>query len=281
MKKNKLQYLFILHFFIACKFTAPLVQHTPTLVQMATPTQKANFGVGANYTTGKDAYSKINIINPVNYRQNINGLQLQGYYAITDKIALNATSNFSFEKNLNKNDSVSNRNFDTISSNTFNYNRKVTEVGVIFYKNILTKNLFGSIGIGAGLGKNKTNESLVTKNNTYTYNYNHNIIYPYIQPSLYYSDSLFMVHTAAKFSLVNFNNYTTNYTATDKTRRLLTTNSNLNSIMIDLNLGVAIFPRSLKGVGIQLQGSISINTNETFNSNYNLINAGIGIVYKK
>jgi hypothetical protein len=274
MKKYFLLYFFILSLIIhSCKIAAPLVQHTPTLANMATHTKEKELVGSVSYSTGKDFRNGLfSSNNDSAYNQAISGIQIQSSYSIKSNIALFANYMSSNEENKTS--------YVLPPNNKYNYKRNRAEIGISFFNKMDdSKKFYSSIGIGFGLGKSEANEYLnaaILPN----YFYNHNIISAYLQPTLYWVLTQLHIAIGMKMSFINFNNVITNYTSIEKTTRKLFTENSSNNFTVDYSLKFAYFLKQFPAIGLQYQAMLTSDLSRKFQSNHNGLNMGVGLCFK-
>ncbi len=259
---------------VSCRVVAPLVQHTPTLVNMASHT-KANELLGSIlYSTGKDFRNGIftNNNNDSTYSQTVKGIQLQSSFSLKNNIAIFANYMNSAEENKTS--------YIIPPNNKYTYKRNKLEIGVSFFNNMKdNKKFFSSLGVGIGLGKNNVNEFINTTTTPQNF-YKHNILSAHLQPSLYWILLNLHIAIGMRLSYINFNNLITNYTDIEKNKRKLFEGNCSNNFTIDYAAKLEYFLSQFPNVGLQYKLMITSDISRNFFSNYNGVNMGVGLCFK-
>jgi hypothetical protein len=252
--------------------TAEFIQHTPTLANTGQHTTKDQLHSKLLYTTGNSSSNDGGNSNENNPYESVNGIQAQVSYSISNSLALQSSFMHSSERGGSEKAGQ--------KKIVYRYNRNITEGGLAFYDNLnIQKTVFIELAGGAGVGTFKATEaiSLTTPGGRF---YNNNIFKLYLQPSLYYVSENICISGGAKFSAVNFNNITSNYTDEERIKRSITTGNSLHTTTADLFLKTDIFLSKLPWLGLHLQILHSTDLNKKFNYNQNDRNAGIGLSFR-
>ncbi|MBN8686291.1 MAG: hypothetical protein J0M10_04715 [Chitinophagales bacterium] len=269
--KQFLPAVLLVSFFTSCT-TANFIQHTPSLVQSGTHTEKGEFTGRALYSTGSSSSNTVENSTGASPYQQVRGFQAQGSYAVDDHFAVQGSFMHSGEKGGSTENGV--------KSIVYDYNRNVAEAGLAFYQALGDKsNFYFELGGGAGLGSYKAKElsSLLVPGGRY---YDHSVFKLYVQPSFYFISPNVHVQTGFKFASVNFNNIKSNYTSLEKQSRDLTLEPKLNTTVIDFFFRTDIYLPGLPWLGFSGQTQVSSELQKKFNTNINDNNYGIGVCFR-
>jgi hypothetical protein len=249
--------------------TAEFIQHTPTLANTGQHTGKNQLHGKVLYSTGSSTSNSNDNSSGNSPYQSVNGIQAQGSYSISSKLAIQSSYMHSSEKGGSEGSGQTNI--------VYNYKRNVTEAGLAFFDNLDKDNtFFVELSGGTGFGKFNASEvsSLLVPGGRY---YDHNVFKLYIQPSLYYASQNLCMSFGGKFSSIRFNNINTNYTSPERESRSITTGSSLRATTFDLFLKTDIYLNQLPWLGFNAQFLYSSDLKKSFNYNQNDWNAGFGL----
>ncbi len=254
--------------FLASCTTAEFIQYTPTLANSGMHTGKGEFTGRAMYSSGGSSANSYSNNQEQNPYELINGIQAQGSYSVAKNFALQGSFMNSAEKGGST--KAGNRNI------IYNYNRTMAEAGLSWFTPLdKRESLFFEIAGGAGFGKYKSTEvaSIIAPGGRF---YNHNVTEFFIQPSLYNTNGNFNAATGIKIAGINFNNFSTNYTGTERETRNITTAGKLNTSTIGIFSRIEVFTNKLPWLGFSLNGMYVFETGQRFTQNFNDFNGGIG-----
>jgi len=186
----------------------PRFAYSPTAHNVPVMTARNDSKLAFNYSTNADTRQSDDKYS----RNKSNGYDIQGAYAITDHIAVQGSY-------FSRNERTSSNEEDYFDSSVIKYNRSLFEFGAGYFTPIDRKGkvhfqLFG----GAGFGKFTINEN-GRDNNLLLYHrfHNTNVTKFYLEPAITFkSTEVFAASLSTRFSIIKFNNITTNYTQAEK-----------------------------------------------------------------
>lgn len=189
--------LLILSLFALASCSTPRYAYSPSAHNVPVLEKKGDGKLGAFYSTNLTADSRLNDY-PVTSRTR--GADVQGAYAITDNIAIQANYYNRWEKTTGGPDTVS-----------ITYHRNITELGLGYYMPLSAsrKNIFFQVFLGGGLGKFSFTDLRPTGSG---YFHDANVTKIYIQPGFVYrSKGSFSSAVSLRASIINFSKIKTNY----------------------------------------------------------------------
>lgn len=155
-------------------------------------------------------------------REKNEGLDIQGAYAISDRVALTGSYYYRTEQDFYPSSLTTQTvNFST---STVNYKRKLFDIGAGYFipldkKKEFVFNLYGGIGFGDFAIADKGTD---TNDDPYTRNYKANMVKWYLQPSLnFFPAKHIRIGCISKFSFVSYNTVSTDYTTAEQSYFLL------------------------------------------------------------
>ena len=208
-------------------------------------------------------------------KNNAGGFDLQGAYAITNHIAVQADY---FYRKENNSSSHNNADFDT---SNIRYKRSLFELGAGFFSPLDTKDkILFQFYAGAGFGKTTIGDNGIDQNFLpYSRYYNTNITKYYLEPSVTFrAKEIFAASVATRVSFLKYRNINTNYTLQERQ------DFNLDSLN---RFAIAFFEpafvgslgfNKVPGFRIEFQTGLSILWEEDF-IDYRPFNFSIGLVF--
>lgn len=190
-----------------------------------------------------------NISFNINESESTEGIEFQGAYGLTDKIALQF-----------------NADWVKSSDETSNGSGYLFEIGPGYYKNLSKKFVFETYGL-LGLGRLEYEE-----NNTNYQNINANFFRIGVQPSISFASKYFIASLSSRFSNLNYNSVNGNYYDVEY---LKANNSQwLFEPALTLQLG-------FENVKLQLQYQHSVNlTDPNFIQDFELFSIGLKVNFR-
>ncbi len=200
-------YLFVV-LLSALSFTSCIVSrtvHSQQSINQPMLAEKGDFEAGVHYSKSS------NFIDLFRSDRRLEGLELQGAYAITDHFAVMGSQSFRWENESFTSLQNKNNPFDT---SFVQYKRNITNMGVGYF----TKMNDGIIGLHfsmyAGLlfGQNNLAENGFLQSQAYTRFHQSNMLGFFAQPGIYALSDQLRFGFSANLSYINFRNVHTNFT---------------------------------------------------------------------
>ncbi len=209
---NKLTLLSCCIIFAALAMTGcytPRYVYSPSAHNVPLLAKKGDSKIGINYSSNLPG---TRTIDDQVFRGRSNGIDLQGAYAISKKFALQANYFSRTEKNGG--------NYSTtLDSAVIRYRRKLTELGAGYYTKLNPEsNLIFQLFAGIGFGNFTFTDNGKDPNQvSYSRFHRAGIAKFYIQPAFQYQNNKRIAAAlSSRFSVINFSNIETDYTAQEQ-----------------------------------------------------------------
>jgi len=194
--------------FIMASCNTPRFAYSPNAHNTPVFTEKNDSRLAVNYSTNADTRSS----NDKYSRNKSNGYDIQGAYAVTPSVAVQASF-------FSRNEKVSSNDQSFFDSSVIRYKRNLFEFGAGYFTPI-DKN--GKIHFQAygGIGFGKVNINDNGRDNTpalYSRYFDANITKFYIEPAITFkSREVFAASLSTRFSVIKFGSVKSNYTQSEK-----------------------------------------------------------------
>jgi hypothetical protein len=218
---------------------------------------------------------------PANGSTTSEGFDVQGAYAITDNLAVQASWYNRFEKSSFE-DVVSNNN---VSKYNLKYRRKMATVGVGYFNSISKSQMvWVQIFAGIGIGKFYMNEAgtnipATGSSTSYSNYFNTNVTKFYLQPAfIIKTKKQFETSFSNRISIVAFKNVNTNYTAAEQQLYKLDSVSYRPRVFWEPNMLFSFGNKKLPGLKWETQIGFSFLYSNLF-IDYRFFNFSTGFVF--
>ncbi|MEO8771708.1 MAG: hypothetical protein ABI402_16550 [Ferruginibacter sp.] len=204
------------------------------------------------------------------------GADLQGAYAITNNIAVQANYYLRSEKTNSTNGSY---NFE---NSLIKYKRNLFEVGAGYFTTFdKNDHLLFQVYAGAGLGKTKIKET-GTDYNQLPFNryYNTNLTKFFLEPSITFrtSKEIFAATITTRASVIRFRKIQTNYTYDEKQDFDLDSLDRYGVVFFEPSFVGSFGFNKLPGLRVEVQAGLSVLFQESF-IDYRPFNFSLGLVF--
>lgn len=245
--RNLLSSLLVLSIVIFASCSTPRYAYAPAAHNVPVLTAKGDGKIGAAYST---SISGDRIEDDETVNNSVNGIDVQGAYALSDHWALQAAHMQRWERTTGGVDSVN-----------IKYRRNLTELGVGYYFPMNSNlNAWFQVFGGGGFGKFNFTDSSVYGN----YFHESDVLKFYVQPGFYFrSKGSFSVSIAVRGSFIKFNSIKTNYPSSDLDNYRLNQMGNKVKFFLEPAVVSSFGFKNVPGLRIEFQGGLSLLTAET------------------
>ena len=243
----------ILWLTIFCTFSivgciSPKFVYAPSAANVPVITEKGESKLGAVYSSHNTNLR----------REKARGVDVQGAYALSNNLAIQAAYMYRGERRDNSAESTT--FFDKLK-----YERNLTELGLGYYTAINNeKNLYAQVFAGGGIGKFKFTDAGSEILGDVRF-HNADISKVYLQPAmLYFPAKKFSISGALRFSNIKYKNIQTNYTASELVDNNLKDLNNKNLLFWEPALGFNYRITSLPALSLEMQfGTVVLLSSNT------------------
>ena len=224
----------------------PRYAYTPSAHNVPMITEKGDGKIGASYST---SISGDRVINDEDVNNNVNGVDIQGAYAISNHWALQASHMQRWER--------TNTDYD---SSRVKYHKQLSEFGVGYYFPMNSnRNAWFQVFGGGGFGKFD-----FTDNSIYgSFIHQSDVLKFYVQPAFYFrTKGSFSIAVSVRGSVVKFNSVRTNYSEADLEDFNLTYLDDKAKFFLEPALVGSFGFKNVPGLRFEFQGGFSMLTAE-------------------
>ncbi len=271
MKKiSVLGFLSAMLIFSACY--TPRFANSPTAHNIPVLAEKNDSKFSVNYSTNADARSTEDKYS----RNRSNGFDIQGAYAITKSIGVQAAYFSRYERTHG-----GGNDDDFFDSSVIKYNRNLFEFGAGYFTPVDEKGkMLFQVFAGLGFGKfNFTDNGRDKSQLPYHRFHNADVTKYYLEPSLTFrSKETFAASLSARFSFVRFRNVQTNYKQAEKETYKLDSINRYTSVFFEPAFVNSYGFNKLPGLRIEYQLGLSLIMSRNI-MDYRRFNFSLGLVF--
>jgi hypothetical protein len=250
----------------------PRFAYSPTAHNVPVLAEKNDSKLAVNYSTNADSRSTNNQYT----RNRSNGIDVQGAYAITNHVGVQASYFTRTERTVSNQD-----NDNYFDSSVIRYNRNLFEFGAGYFTPIDDKGkVFFQVFGGLGFGKFKfTDNGKDQSQSIYSRHHDANIMKYYIEPSITFKPKpVIAASLSARFSIVNFKNINTDYTIDEKKELKLDSLNRYASVFFEPSFVNSYGFNKLPGLRIEYQLGLSMLASRQI-MDYRRFNFSIGLMF--
>lgn len=206
-----------------------------------------------------------------------NGLEVQGAYAITKHVAVQAGYSTRNEKTVDSNFSSSYFNFSTVK-----YKRQMFEVGAGYYRSIHKRDkIFFSAYGGVGFGKFSFKDTGRDNNQLlYSRSHNANVTKYYLQGGVTFINRGFVTTVSGRATVLDFNRIQTNYSAPELDDLNIDNIANQTYVFFEPAVILSYQFKKLPGMRIECQVGLSAHLrNKDYYLAHTEANFAAGLVF--
>lgn len=260
--------VFTVLLFASC--SSPRFASSPTAHNVPVLTKQQDSKLSFNYSTNADARKSDDRYN----RNKANGFDIQGAYAITNHIGVQASYFSRGERTYAKNDNY----FD---SSVVKYKRNLFEFGAGYFAPIdKTDKMFFQVFAGVGFGKfNFTDNGKDKSQLLYSRFHNADITKFYLEPAVTYKSAseVFAASLSTRFSVIKFRKVQTNYSTQERDHFNLDSIGRFSSIFFEPAFINSYGFNQLPGLRLEYQIGLSLLMSRNI-IDYRTFNFSIGLV---
>lgn len=255
---------------VFCSCYSPRYVYSPIAHNVPIITEKGDSKLALQYSTNLGESKKITTIGKLNRG---NGLDVQGAYAISNHVAVQASYARRWEKNY------ADYNLNSRDTSMVTYSRNSTELGIGYYTfiNRRRQSIFQVFG-GISLGRSSFTDRYFASSTINDRYLNLDVTRLYLQPALMmlYED-VFVSSFSSRVSVVYFRKVTTDYSAEELKNYSLADLDKKAEIFWEPAFINAFGLRKLPGLKIELQLGMAFLMSQRF-VDYRTFNFSAGIV---
>ena len=254
----------IIFFFSSCY--SPRYVYSPVTQNIPLVSKKNDLKVAAYFSSGLGS-NDLQV-----YKKGSNlGLDIQGAYAFTNKVAVILNYYNRWEKNGVDNDIVVG---DSIG---IKYKRNLIEVGLGYYSILNNTNIAFQVFGGIGIGKFTIKETIAQNRTSSGRFHNSDVTILFIQPAIISGFiKNFTAGFSSRFSAIFYNNIMTDYTDSELKQYFLSELSHSPVFFWEPAMDYTYGPKKLPGIRLEMQLGFSILLNSRF-VDYRTMNMALGI----
>ena len=239
----KMKILFAALIVLLCTSCASRYMYSPSAHNVPVFTEQGDSKIGASYSTNAGEEDD----------NSGHGLDVQGAYAVTKHVAVQAGYSTRSEKTI---DSNANAYFD---HSNIRYKRRMFEVGAGYFRSIHKRDkiFFAAYG-GMGFGQFSFKDNGVDNNQLlYTRFHKANVTKYYLQPAVMFINRGFVTSLAVRATLIDFNHIQTDYTAQELEELKIDDISSNAYVFFEPAVILSYQFKKLPGLRIECQGGFS------------------------
>jgi hypothetical protein len=256
---------------ILCSCSSPRYVYTPPAQNVPVFTQKGDSKLGAYYSMSPGGEND----NPEDsYKDNVNGLDLQAAYAISDQFAVQASYAGRSEK------TEGSLSTSSIPGPLIKYDRKTYEGGIGYYKALnVKKSVYFQVFAGFGAGRfNFTDNGYSDISTTYSRYHNARVNKYFLQPAFILLNNGFSMAFTTRATVIKYGGIKTNYSPAELDSYNLVGLSNSPFLLVEPTVTASYQLKKLNGIRFEAQiGTATIVKNLYYDIRH--LNFSIGTVF--